>query len=377
MGEFISGLEICRVTYKWTIEEFSFWLDAAENEDSTIVLDSPKFSPGDINKSHWRIDIEINGKKEENKSWISIFAVLVDCEKNDVKATINFWIIDDQLKKKLLTSTQAIQTYSPDEDENNSGFSQFCKKDKLRQNSQILMPNNKLTIGGKVIVYGLKDLSKKNQLIIPSCDIVNDYRKLYESKEYTDVMIILNGTVEFKAHKAVLSARCPVFSAIFQSDMKENMISLDDIKDEIFEKILKFIYTDDIPSPEEINTDLLTAAHKFKLEKLKNICEHALCDVLTVANVAEVLTLTDCLAAEQLKTFAINFINDHKADVLESSRFQAMEKTHPNLVVMLYRQLSAIKSKINCESLSDNDEAPGNPVGNMVIFFTIFFFINY
>lgn len=48
---------------------------------------------------------------------------------------------------------------------------------------------------------------------------------------------------------------------------------------------------------------------QYALERLKVMCEEALCSSLTVENVSEVLVLADLHSAEQLKSHAIDFIN--------------------------------------------------------------------
>lgn len=48
---------------------------------------------------------------------------------------------------------------------------------------------------------------------------------------------------------------------------------------------------------------------QYALERLKVMCEEALCNSLSVENVAETLILADLHSAEQLKAQAIDFIN--------------------------------------------------------------------
>ncbi|KAG7266182.1 hypothetical protein CRUP_011413 [Coryphaenoides rupestris] len=55
--------------------------------------------------------------------------------------------------------------------------------------------------------------------------------------------------------------------------------------------------------------NLLAAADKYALERLKVMCEEALCNSLSVENVADTLILADLHSAEQLKAQAIDFIN--------------------------------------------------------------------
>lgn len=48
---------------------------------------------------------------------------------------------------------------------------------------------------------------------------------------------------------------------------------------------------------------------RYALDRLKVMCEEALCTSLSVENAAEVLILADLHSADQLKAQAIDFIN--------------------------------------------------------------------
>ena len=62
----------------------------------------------------------------------------------------------------------------------------------------------------------------------------------------------------------------------------------------------------DAVRPGEIEGDVCL---QYALERLKVMCEEALCTSLTVDNVCEILVLADLHSAEQLKTHAMDFIN--------------------------------------------------------------------
>merc|ERR1712083_449340 len=83
--------------------------------------------------------------------------------------------------------------------------------------------------------------------------------------------------------------------------------------------MLRFIYMGKAPNLDSMAADLLAAADKYALERLKVMCEEALCNNLSVENVSEVLILADRHSAEQLKAQAIEFINNrHATDVMET-----------------------------------------------------------
>lgn len=80
---------------------------------------------------------------------------------------------------------------------------------------------------------------------------------------------------------------------------------------------------------------------QYALERLKVMCEDALCSNLSVENAAEILILADLHSADQLKTQAVDFINYHASDVLETSGWKSMVVSHPHLVAEAYRSLAS------------------------------------
>lgn len=117
---------------------------------------------------------------------------------------------------------------------------------------------------------------------------------------------------EYQAHKAVLAARSPVFAAMFEHEMEErkhNRVEITDVDADVLREMLRFIYTGKSNNLEKMADDLLAAADKYALERLKVMCEEALCSGLSVDNAAEVLILADLHSADQLKAQAIDFIN--------------------------------------------------------------------
>lgn len=91
---------------------------------------------------------------------------------------------------------------------------------------------------------------------------------------------------------------------MFYHDMKErekNRVEVTDIEPDVMADMLRFIYTGKAPNLETMAAELLAAADKYSLDRLKVMCEEALCNSLTVENVSEVLILADLHSAEQLK----------------------------------------------------------------------------
>uniref|UniRef100_A0AC34GTQ8 AP-2 complex subunit sigma n=1 Tax=Panagrolaimus sp. ES5 TaxID=591445 RepID=A0AC34GTQ8_9BILA len=73
---------------------------------------------------------------------------------------------------------------------------------------------------------------------------------------------------EFRANKAIMCARSPVFKAMFASNMKEsieNRVRIPDFKAEIVEKMIEFCETDKVKNSKKIETDLYTIAQKYQM----------------------------------------------------------------------------------------------------------------
>ncbi|MBZ3874357.1 ATP-binding cassette sub-family G member 2 [Sciurus carolinensis] len=186
-----------------------------------------------------------------------------------------------------------------------------------------------------------------NMVKVPECRLADELGGLWENSRFTDCCLYCCLCVagqEFQAHKAILAARSPVFSAMFEHEMEEskkNRVEINDVEPEVFKEMMCFIYTGKAPNLDKMTDDLLAAADKYALERLKVMCEDALCSNLSVENAAEILILADLHNADQLKTQAVDFINYHASDVLETSGWKSMVVSHPHLVAEAYRSLAS------------------------------------
>ena len=98
-----------------------------------------------------------------------------------------------------------------------------------------------------------------------------------QSRSFTDVTFRV-GNQEFVAHRFVLSARSPVFEAMFRIEENEvesnDPIVVEDMDPIIFEHMLHFLYTGQLRTSAS-NSQLKAAAEKHQLTTLKGICTAA------------------------------------------------------------------------------------------------------
>ncbi|KOX80695.1 Protein roadkill [Melipona quadrifasciata] len=283
------------------------------------------------------------GLDEESKDYLSLYLLLVSCNKSEVRAKFKFSILNAKREETKAMESQRAYRFVQGKD---WGFKKFIRRDFLLDEANGLLPDDKLTIFCEVSVVAdsvnISGQSNTIQFKVPECRLPDDLGLLFENQKFSDVTLTVCGR-EFQAHKAILAARSPVFSAMFEHEMeerKQNRVDITDVDHEVLREMLRFIYTGKAANLEKMADDLLAAADKYALERLKVMCEEALCTSLAIENAADILILADLHSADQLKAQAIDFINTHATDVMDTAGFKSMVNSHPHLIAEAFRALA-------------------------------------
>jgi len=96
------------------------------------------------------------------------------------------------------------------------------------------------------------------------------------NRRMTDVEFLVGEEV-FGAHRSLISARSPVFAAMFASGMKEaatGRVRIEDVDPTTFQLFLKFLYTGKF-EPSSVDRELFTVADKYGVETLMELCRPA------------------------------------------------------------------------------------------------------
>ena len=249
----------------------------------------------------------------------------MSCNKSEVRAKFKFSILNAKREETKAMESQRAYRFVQGKD---WGFKKFIRRDFLLDEANGLLPEDKLTLFCEVSVVadsvnisgqsnsvqvGVKRFSLLEskvfmilsfQFKVPDCKLSDDLGSLFENSQFADVQLYCGGR-EFQCHKAILAARSQVFQAMFSHDMEEKKncrVEVKDVEPEVMAELLRFIYTGKTAANlESMAADLLAAADKYALERLKVMCEEALCNGLTVENVCDVLKIADLHSAEQLK----------------------------------------------------------------------------
>ena len=174
--------------------------------------------------------------------------------------------------------------------------------------------------------------------------VLQDFEDLYGDEKHNDVAFNVRGK-QFKAHKTILIARCQVFAAMFDHPSKEKMtgiVDVTDIEPDVFEELLHYIYTGKVPSKqmEEVAVELLAAADKYQLEKLKKACGNYLSYGMSPENCIKLLLLVDKNnPSYYLKKKAVEYIRQNRGQVVKTESWKNLAKEKPSFVVSIMEML--------------------------------------
>uniref|UniRef100_A0A8C2ZWT1 Influenza virus NS1A binding protein a n=1 Tax=Cyclopterus lumpus TaxID=8103 RepID=A0A8C2ZWT1_CYCLU len=146
---------------------------------------------------------------------------------------------------------------------------------------------------------------------------------LRKSGQFCDVRLQVCGH-ELMAHRAVLACCSPYLFEIFNSDIEPHGVShvtFEDLNPEAVEVLLNYAYTAQLKADKELVKEVYSAAKRFKMERVKQICGDYL------------LSKTDSESAISFRNFASSmgdarvlakvdaFIQDHLLEVSEQEDF--------------------------------------------------------
>lgn len=165
------------------------------------------------------------------------------------------------------------------------------------------------------------------------------FEGFFDNSDLSDIKIIVDG-ISLHAHRVILSAASPVFTAMFRhqmTEMQQGVIHIADMTYGAVKEMLRFIYTGNIKFIELYKEELLAAAEKYCLQRLKYECAEHLCNTIKLDNVVKYLELADLYSIEELKKLAIEFVVDNGLDMLDEPDFDSLATLPADVVTDLIR----------------------------------------
>ncbi|CAE7464443.1 BPM6 [Symbiodinium natans] len=192
---------------------------------------------------------------------------------------------------------------------------------------------------------------------VPQGTIVRDMQALLEKGTCSDVEFRVQGEV-IHAHSAILCTRSEVFEKQLSSGMQESMskvVTIEDSDVTTFKAFLRYLYTDSLPTVEELAVeppgapakdgvsrqlsrvqDLWAMSHKYQVTRLQRWCEAQLCQQLNASDVCSVLCQAHIFEAKQLEKACLSFITEHTAEVLRLPAYSDLITKWPEIAIKVH-----------------------------------------
>ena len=138
--------------------------------------------------------------------------------------------------------------------------------------------------------------------------LFSDLKKFLQDDSFKDFKIQIEDR-EFHVHKFVLVARSKTLSEIIKNNPEAEKLNLLDMSVNIFEIILKYLYTAEVPCDDEFDSlRLFAAAGRLRIEQLKNFAAMKILEKINGENAFEILKLCNTYEQRELRQKAFDMI---------------------------------------------------------------------
>uniref|UniRef100_A0A8C5I5S2 BTB domain-containing protein n=1 Tax=Gouania willdenowi TaxID=441366 RepID=A0A8C5I5S2_GOUWI len=146
---------------------------------------------------------------------------------------------------------------------------------------------------------------------------------LRKSGQFCDVRLQVCGH-ELMAHRAVLACCSPYLFEIFSSDIEPHGVShvtFEDLDPEAVEILLTYAYTAQLKADKELVKEVYSAAKRFKMERVKQICGDYLLSKMDSQNAISFRNFASSMGDGRVLAKVDAFIQDHILEVSEQEDF--------------------------------------------------------
>ncbi|XP_047057733.1 uncharacterized protein LOC124664199 [Lolium rigidum] len=283
----------------------------------------------EIDGYDWKLVVDPAGKNPENEECVYVAAeLLTDPGTAGVRASVCFWMDDpngqDEPTEKDYEQhifTRYAQSYGNDVIATKDAEQRFLAHDgSLTIRCSIIVTNNSCIATGTPTACGAGATP-------PSIDW--HLKELLASEKGSDVTFLVENR-EIRAHKLLIAVRSPILyeMVVGVANKADHFVPVDDMKVAVFEAMLHFIYTGELPPMEHLAlatstgtkdisfamkeitlaSNIMTAACRFSLDKMKAKCVTLLAGSIKKENAESMLTLARQHSCSKLEDYCAQFL---------------------------------------------------------------------
>jgi len=312
-------------------------------------MTSPVFSIG--TKDSWQLVVYPGGTTDSDES--SITVVLQNMGQGHIRATCELFLRTSTGELKLMNSTTPafrFGCHGCDDPSDKWVATVPISFDYSVSSESEYMSNGTMTFVVDVTVVDNPELvitegiQEFEEFQVPT--LSSDLRALLNQPTQLGIrsdVTLASGETRVPCHQCILSARSSVFREQFMSSsiaMKRMLhagkLYVSKIDPAVLHEFICFLYTDEC-NPDmlqgETLTALFSAACKYKVNGLRDICEREITRTLTIDSAADMLALADRLQAPVLKQHCVKFIGEYTKEVSGTEGFKALDADLCRLVL--------------------------------------------
>ncbi|RLN42028.1 BTB/POZ and MATH domain-containing protein 1-like [Panicum miliaceum] len=326
------------------IDGYSHTMDVPTGSD----IKSPPFRVGGHS---WRICYYPNGLSSAWTEYISLFLQLDGDVPQGVWTRHTFSLLGREGKPVPYFTNTGKKIFT------DWGTSAFIRRSELERSEHLR--DDSFTIRCDVTVK--KEIQTKSvnvsagaaPKVVPPPDLHRHLGRLLATGEAADVAFEVDGKT-FMAHRCVLMARSPVLRAQLSAlpaaaDGSTIAVRIEDMEAQDFEALLRYMYTDSLPEMGEqgeaaaMLPDLVAAANRYGMERLRLLCEDRLRGLVDARTVAVILAFAAEHHCHGLKEACLRFLGDPEnlREVVKTNGLEHLSKSCPSVLVDLVAKLAA------------------------------------
>ncbi|KAG8198712.1 hypothetical protein JTE90_023482 [Oedothorax gibbosus] len=331
------GVPVDKYVYVWTVSNIQKYLSNGvgyKTQTSVLTLNSDET---------FRVVLYPNGFNERTNGYASLW--LQKLSSNEKLLRFTCAIVGDdgnKVLKKTIKKQLGIESFI--------GWMTFFPRNILIEEDPSVLVNGNLILKCSVQMCNddklLGNPENEDSVIANSvlCGLSNNFMSLWADEAYCDFSIYVQET-KFAVHKAILSARSPVFRVMLKSQLTNtDSITITDISEPIVKKMLRCIYSGEVGVLDfEAASELYYAADKYQIILLKSVCFNIITKKIRVDNVLSALLLSENHSDYELREICIQFVVKNAPEVHELPEWMEFLKSQPHLANVIFRRLAPKK----------------------------------
>jgi len=236
----------------------------------------------------------------------------------------------------------------------------------LGQVGQIIKSTNRMRLKVELSIVAER-VDSRRMIILPGPTLpsaISALRESEELRELSDVELVsCIDDSSYPAHRLILSARSPVFRAMFCHDMQETRTGrvLVEASSSALNQLLSFIYTDEISDlkqeeeKEQTLTEVFEMGARYELPRLQSLAEKQMQETLTIDNVAQRLVLAVRHSSKLLEGPCMSMVRNNISEVMKTDGWKLIANDSTVMAALVCHNQTLLKNNHNSGS-SDNEE---------------------